>query len=312
MNFSNIRYFLAIVEEGSISAAARKLYISQQALSEQLKKMEAEVGAPLLKRGKGAELTVAGECLCRDGRELLRIYNSMMEDIGSVTRSRKQKITLGIPTFWTPPYLPELLARIREKCPEYEITVVKRQHTDIEHGMSGVDLYLSALPLSPHLENHIVLDDDPFHVTVQRRLAEQVYGSRWAAVEARLIRTGDLSALQEMPFIILRDRYGQLVQSLSLIFREHRFSPIIGFDSESFDLNESACLQGQGCLLTTRSHTKWWLGKDEVRRTGALLSFPIRVASFETKMAVSCRKGLRLHAEELRILQELKHIVQSR
>ena len=57
MNFSNINYFLAIVEEGSISAAARKLYISQQALSEQLRKMEEEVGAPLLKRGKNSELS---------------------------------------------------------------------------------------------------------------------------------------------------------------------------------------------------------------------------------------------------------------
>ena len=140
MNFSNINYFLAIVEEGSISAAARKLYISQQALSEQLKKMEEEVGAPLLKRGKNSGLTGAGECLYRDGRELLRIYNSMMEDIRDVTTKRRRKITLGVPTFWTPPFLPELLLRFRDKYPEYEVAVVKRQHTDIEHSMSGVDL----------------------------------------------------------------------------------------------------------------------------------------------------------------------------
>lgn len=309
MNFSNINYFLAIVEEGSISAAARKLYISQQALSEQLKKMEAEVGAPLLKRGKNSELTVAGECLYRDGRDLLRIYNNMMEDISDVTTSRKRKITLGVPTFWTPPYLPELLARLYTKHPEYEIAVVKRQHTDIEHNMSGVDLYLSSLPLNPHLENHIVLDSDPFHVTFRRQLAEQIYDSRWKAVEAQLIQTRDLYVLREMPFIILRDRYGQLVQSLSMIFTEHRFSPIIGFNSESFDLNEHACLNGQGCLLTTESHTKWWLQKNGSAQAGELLSYPIRVTSFETKMAVSYRKGLHLHAEELYVLQEIRKIV---
>lgn len=309
VNFSNISYFLAIVEEGSISAAARKLYISQQALSEQLKKMEAEVGAPLLKRGKNSELTVAGECLYRDGRDLLRIYNNMMKDIRDVTTSRKRKITLGIPTFWTPPYLPELLARVHEKYPEYEIAVVKRQHTDIEHNMNGVDLYLSSLPLNPHLENHIVLESDPFHVTFQQQLAERVYGSRWQAVEAHLIRTRDLSVLKEMPFIILRDRYGHLVQSLNLIFSEHHFAPIIGFNSESFDLNEHACLNGQGCLLTTESHTKWWFQKNESARTGELLSYPIKVTSFEPKMAVSYRKGLHLHAEEICLLQEIRKIV---
>lgn len=300
MNFSNLNYFLAIVEEGSISAAARKLYISQQALSEQLRKMEEEVGAPLLKRGKNSELTVAGECLYRNGRELLGIYNSMMEDIRDVTTRRRRKITLGIPTFWTPPYLPGLLLRFREKYPEYEIAVVKRQHADIEHSMSGVDLYLSSLPLSPHLENHIILDSDPFHVTFHQGLAQQVFQSRWKSVEKQLIRTRDLSLLKEMPFIALRDRYGQLVQSLMLIFNEYRFSPAFGFNSESFDLNEHACLHSMGCLLTTESHIRFLPDRSQ------LLSYPIQVTSFEPKIAISHKKGLRLHTGELRFIEEAR------
>lgn len=307
MNFSNINYFLAIVEEGSISAAARKLYISQQALSEQLRKMEEEVGAPLLKRGKNSELTVAGECLYRDGRELLRIYNSMMEDIQDVTTKRRRKITLGIPTFWTPPYLPDLLLRFREKYPEYEIAVVKRQHTDIEHGMSGVDLYLSSLPLSPHLENQIILDSDPFHVTFHRSLPQKVFPNRWDVIEAQLLQTQDLSLLKEMPFIALRDRYGQLVQSLALIFNEYHFSPVFGFNSENFDLNEHACIHGMGCLLTTESHTNHLLNK----ANGDLLSYPIKITSFEPKMAISHKKGLHLHAGEIRFIEEAKSFLTS-
>ena len=308
MNFSNISYFLAIVEEGSISAAARKLYISQQALSEQLKKMEAEVGAPLFKRGKNAGLTVAGECLYRNGKELLRVYTGMMEEIKDVTQKRKRKITLGLPTFWTPPYLPDLLTRFREKYPEYEIALVKRQHNDIEHNMNGVDLYFSSLPLCPHLENHILRDPDPFHVTFQRALAEKVYGSRWAAVEGQLLRTGDLSLLKEMPFIALRDRYGQLAQSLELIFGEYHLSPVFGFSAESFDLNEYACVSAQGCLLSTQSHTQWWFHKNP-EQTAGLLTYPIRVTSFEPKVAISHTKGLHLHPEELRLIREAESVL---
>lgn len=51
MNFLNIKYFIAIAEEQNISAAARKLYVSQQSLSEHLKKLETEIGAPLLSGG---------------------------------------------------------------------------------------------------------------------------------------------------------------------------------------------------------------------------------------------------------------------
>lgn len=52
MNFLNIKYFIAIAEEQNISAAARKLYVSQQSLSEHLKKLETEIGAPLFIRGE--------------------------------------------------------------------------------------------------------------------------------------------------------------------------------------------------------------------------------------------------------------------
>ncbi len=307
MNFSNINYFLAIVEEGSISAAARKLYISQQALSEQLKKMEEELGAPLLTRGKNAALTVAGECLYRDGKKLLHIYEGMMEDIRNVTTNRRQKITIGIPTFWTPPLLPELLSVFRAKYPEYEVAVVKRQHTDVEHNMTGVDLYMSSLPLSPHLENIILRENDPFHVTFRRDLAEKHYQNRWNTVEAELKRTQNLALLSEMPFIILRDRYGQFVQSLNLIFNEYQFSPLIGFNSENFDLNEHACLNGLGCLLTTENHIEHLMGLIG-DRSEELLSYPIKVTSFETKMAISHPKDLHLHAAEIRFIEEAKRL----
>lgn len=310
MNFSNINYFLAIVEEGSVSAAARKLYITQQALSEQLRKMEDEVGVPLLVRGKKSTLTVAGECLYRDGKKILQIYEDMMEDIRDVTTNRRRKITIGIPTFWTPPYLPELLMRFRKKYPEYEVAIVKRQHTDVEHNMTGVDLYLSSLPLSPHLENVILREDDPFHATFRRELAEKVYGTRWETVEQSLLKTRDLSLLKELPFVILRDRYGQFVQSLNLIFNEYHFSPTIGFNSESFDLNEHACINGYGALLTTASHIEH-LFQSLGAQADDFLTYPIDVSSFETKMAISHPKGLHLHAAEIRFLDEAKLLIDN-
>lgn len=304
VNFLNIKYFLAIVEEGSISAASRKLYISQQALSEQLKKMELETGVPLIKRGKKFKLTEAGECLYRDGRELLRIYNNMMEDIHDATNSRRRKITLGIPTFWVPSYMTDLLTRFRAKHPEYELAVVKRQHSDIEHNMDGVDLYLTPLPLCPYLENHIVMEHDPFYVTFHEDLARQVFGSRWGDVESQLIGTQDLSLLAEMPFIALRDRYGQLMQSLTMIFQEYHIEPEFGFSSDTFYLNEHACINQLGCLLSTKSHIQMFRKKRSFAQTEHLLSYPIKVSSIDTKLAISHRKGLHLHPAEIQFIQE--------
>ena len=194
------------------------------------------------------------------------------------------------------------MVRFQEKFPEYEIAVVRRHHTDIDHNMNGVDLYFSALPLNPHLENQIILEHDPFHVTFRRSLAEKVLQDRWPEIELRLKKTGDLALLKDLPFVALRDRYGQLVQSLTLIFDEYRFSPDFGFNSENFDLNEHACLNGLGALITTSSHTNY-LTKNDLPD---LLTYPIKVTSFETKMAISHKKGLHLHAGELRFIEEAK------
>lgn len=50
LNFMALQYFLTIEQEGSFSAASRRLFVSQQSLSESMKKLEAEVGAELFVR----------------------------------------------------------------------------------------------------------------------------------------------------------------------------------------------------------------------------------------------------------------------
>ena len=311
MNFTNIRYFLSIVDEGGISAAARTLYISQQSLSEQLKKLEAEVGTPLLHRKNPIALTVAGECFYEGGKKLVSLYDELMADIEDITQKRRSKLTIGVPTFHIPPYFPDFLVRFQERHPEYEIAIVKRWHNDISRNMSGVDIYLSYWPLSPELENHILQEDDAYCVTFQRRLAEAVYGSRWEDVEQQLLCTQDLSLLKEMPFIILRDRYGHVTQDLSRIFEEHGFTPIPGFNSENFELNSQICYNGKGCLLAAESYVEGIYFRNKNLDTQELLSYPIRVTSFETKVAVSYEKGKHLHAAERCFLRELDEFFQK-
>ena len=310
MNFTGIKYFLAIVEEGNISAAARNLYISQQAMSEQLKKLEQEVGTPLLSRSP-FQLTAAGECFYAGCKELLSIYNGMMTEIESIRQDRRRRLTIAVPTYCTQPYLLEFLGRFQTKHPEYEITVIKRLHTDIAHNMSGVDLYLSYLPLSPDLENDILLESDPYYVTFQKALAERVYGSRWEDVERQLVRTRDLSVLREMPFILLRDKYGQVTQDLRDIFAEYRFKPIVSFNSENYEMNHQTCYNGLGCLLATGSIIKRSFYANQGLNTGELLSYPIKVTAFETKMAISREKGKRLHTAEQQFIAEFSEFMRE-
>jgi DNA-binding transcriptional LysR family regulator len=72
MDFRHLRYFVAIIEEGTFTRAARRLFVAQPALTKQIHDLEAAIGAPLLVRGaRGVSLTPAGAELLGHARALL-------------------------------------------------------------------------------------------------------------------------------------------------------------------------------------------------------------------------------------------------
>ena len=72
LTHKQLRYFVDIVDAGSFSLAAERLYIAQSALSRQVKEMETQLQVPLLERGtRQLEMTPAGRSLYADARRIL-------------------------------------------------------------------------------------------------------------------------------------------------------------------------------------------------------------------------------------------------
>lgn len=306
MNFLNIKYFMAIAEEQNISAAARKLYVSQQSLSEHLKKLENEIGAPLFIRGNTITLTVAGECFLEGAKEIMASYNRMISNINAATDKRRSSITVGVPTYQDPPFLADLLAQFTAHYPQYDVTIVKRQHADIAHNMRGVDLYISYLPIPEELEAVCVQEENPYYVSFRRDLAQKIYKNDWSSLEQRLLETQDLGLLKEMPFILLCDRHGQLTQDLDSIFNEYQFSPTPGFTSENGHLNIQMCQKGFGCLLAPENTTRHYFAADHKDFPADLVCCPVSVKSFPTYQAICYKKGLHLHPAEICFINEAR------
>lgn len=82
MELRQLRYFVAVAEEGNISKAAQKIFLTQPALSRQIKALEEEIGQCLLERqAHSIRLTAAGEDLLREARELLAHADRMLERV---------------------------------------------------------------------------------------------------------------------------------------------------------------------------------------------------------------------------------------
>jgi molybdate transport repressor ModE-like protein len=82
MDLRQLRNFVAVAEQGNISQAAKEIYLTQSALSRQIKALEDEVGHPLLERqAHSIRLTSTGEVLLREGRELLQYADQVLERV---------------------------------------------------------------------------------------------------------------------------------------------------------------------------------------------------------------------------------------
>lgn len=297
MNFLSLEYFVLVTDEGSFSGAARKAYVSQQTISEHIKKLETEMDAKLIERKSPIILTPAGKCFLSGAKTILDTKNKMQNEVRLAQQMKRVFLTLGVATYDLPPALPELISKFSTAYPEYEVTVVKRQAVDVAHNMYNVDLYFT-YPPADELLSHVLLYEDTYSVALNTELARSVYNEKWPEVEQALIATKDLSVLQKMPFILLRDRNNQLAQDLTLIFDSYHFEPITGFKSENGDLNAHMCLKGMGAHLAPMAASR--------RKLSALPSYdpnihkiyPIHTPGLSGSAFISFTKGKRLNAAE--------------
>jgi DNA-binding transcriptional LysR family regulator len=122
-----LRYFAVVAEELHVGNAAARLYISQPALSQQIRALEDQVGLPLFVRHpRGMELTEAGEVLLQEARALLGESERLEATVEELRRGRATGLRIGLPPGLAPTLLPELLAPLREREPEARVEVIEQ------------------------------------------------------------------------------------------------------------------------------------------------------------------------------------------
>ena len=96
MDIRTMQYFLAVIREGTISAAAESLHVAQPSLSRQMKDLEVELGVMLFERGnRKITLTEEGQVLRRRAEELVRLMQLTQEEIAQVKHRLTGSIRIG-------------------------------------------------------------------------------------------------------------------------------------------------------------------------------------------------------------------------
>ncbi len=178
MELRELRAFVAVVEEGGLSAAARRLHVSQPSLTQTVNALERELGVKLLTRtSAGATPTEAGATLATEARAVLARYE---QAIAAVTRHADAAgggvLRLGIPLELPPDLLATPFADLAQACPDTRVSArhlsTAAQFTALRAGELDVGL-VREHPVGPDLDAVPVVDE-PLGVL----LAAAVVGER--------------------------------------------------------------------------------------------------------------------------------------
>ncbi|MEW5889693.1 MAG: LysR substrate-binding domain-containing protein [Pseudomonadota bacterium] len=118
MEFRQLRYFVAIIDAGSLSKAAERLFVAQPALSQQMANLETELKTRLLVRSsQGVRPTEAGKALYRHARTVLRQMEQARQDVRQGSVGESGPVAVGLPSTTAMILALPLLERVRARHP---------------------------------------------------------------------------------------------------------------------------------------------------------------------------------------------------
>ena len=145
MDIHHLKIFYEASNEKSFTKAAKKLYISQSAVSIQIKKLEHTLGLQLIERNsKNFKLTFAGKELFRMSKDIFEKISRMENEMRKILQYKKGKISIGATHNIGEPVLPGIMIEFRKNNPEIEFDLyIKNKESLVKHLKEGtVDIAL--------------------------------------------------------------------------------------------------------------------------------------------------------------------------
>jgi DNA-binding transcriptional LysR family regulator len=274
-----LRYFVAVAEHGSVSQAAQVLSISQSAVTEALKQLEADLGVLLFDRHpRGLSPT-------QNGHQFLRHATGILASVQGARRAFEARtppagrLALGVTSLMAGYVLSDLLAKYRRANPSVEVTATEDTSDYLEHLLIGGELDAAVMVITPSRDRMAlmteILDVSPYRLWLPM-------GHPLAAQESIALEE---VARQPLILLMLDEIEAETARLLS-VFGER---PRIAFRTRSVEAVRSLVATGAGvALLPDLVYRPWSLEGDRIESRDVSGTLPV------VQVGVVWRRGLAL------------------
>jgi DNA-binding transcriptional LysR family regulator len=159
----DLRYFVAVAEELSFTRASERLFVSQPALSKQIRQLETQLRAELFTRGhRQVTLTAAGAALLPRARALIAEWDGAVEDVHTAAAADQRVLTVGFHTRIGRGLVPAISATMQERLPGWALKFRQVPWDDPAVGLAGggVDVAVAWLPVPAGLSNRTIATEE--------------------------------------------------------------------------------------------------------------------------------------------------------
>lgn len=244
MDTRQLKYFVAIVDSGSMGKAAEKLYVAQPSLSQQMSRLESELGTSLLLRSqRGVAPTAAGKALYTYGRAILRQMDQLKQHVKDGANAESGTVAVGLATTMASVLAMPLFERLQQRYPGIRLQLIE--------SMSGA---IGELLVSGRVDLAILLrTSDTLGITALPLLEERLYvfGEPGDSVPARA-RTCPLGALDGVRLVAPSASNG-LRRMLERTFARENLELNIIADIDSLPTLLSMAESGLACTVLPAS-----------------------------------------------------------
>jgi LysR family transcriptional regulator, nitrogen assimilation regulatory protein len=235
ISYRKLRALLSIAENGSVSAAAIELSMTQPALSRLINQFEKRYGVELFHRlGRGGmQLTEAGRMFCRHANEIIRSFDLLENGLETSRGQLVGKVCVAMPDSTGHVLFVPLIKRFREQYPQIELHVMSAYSGDIPHQLNTGNADVGVVTHEQGLSglNHKLLFNEQLHLV----------GGKTAFTHDATIKLTEVSSLP-----LLLPAMGDMRRIIDQAFAQARMVPQVVMEVDSQDALLDLIREGHG------------------------------------------------------------------
>jgi len=247
INLNQLRAFYLATRKKSITKAAKALYVTQPAVTMQIKSLEGALDLKLFKHyGKTLELTDSGRLLFHYAEKIFEIVKEMECVIEGRSELSRGSLIIGTTRSFARHLMPNILSRFQERYPSIKVHLKEASSTSIAEGVISGEFNIGVIARIPFSKKLTVmpysLEEFCLVVHPKHRFAKM-----------KTIRMSDLS---EEPIVIREDGSGSRYAILSML-DSHGTKPSVVLEAGSVEFIKEYLIQGRGISFLYKPDVRW-------------------------------------------------------